>query len=380
LSLDSRAKAILLGASNSWFPVMLSALSVPTQVDRLAQLLQQHVALFDSVEVERDIKVLRSVGVLKPFASYEDAQVWEALQNKRRGDGDEDQQPTDLREPEWQVFSSPDPARNSRDFQLRIVDVPKGYKKHFDKVVLAERLREVRALVGFTRIGSPGDFNDPDELPSQRLAPLCRTLPKWVPASEVRGEGVFVQFSEDKVQKWLRKHKLLEAEFLEAHKRWRAVRNLEPAAGFPGLRFVLLHSFAHALIRQLSLECGYTTASIRERIYSRNVGEDRQPMAGVLIYTAASDSEGTLGGLVGLGEPKALGRHLDQALEALRLCASDPLCSEHHPGRDSLTLHGAACHACLFAPETSCERGNKYLDRSVLVATVDDRDITPFFE
>jgi hypothetical protein len=373
------ARAILLGASNSWFPVMLSALSVPTQVDRLAQLLQQHSALFDAVESPQNVKLLKDVGVLKPFAAFTDEQVWEALQKKRQGGAEPDAQPTDLREPEWQVFSNPDPARNGRDFQLRVADTPKGYKKHFEKVVLAERLREVRALVGFTRVGSPGDFNDPEELPPERLAPLTRGQPRWVPASDVRGEGIFVQFAEPAVQKWAKRNKGLEAEFFEAHKRWRGVRNLEPEAGFPGLRFVLLHSFAHALIRQLSLECGYTTASLRERIFSRNPGEDREPMAGVLIYTAASDSEGTLGGLVSLGEPKSLGRHLDQALEAIRLCASDPLCSEHHPYRDSLTLHGAACHACLFAPETSCERGNKYLDRSVLVATV-DRDKAAFFE
>jgi hypothetical protein len=198
-----------------------------------------------------------------------------------------------------------------------------------------------------------------------------------VPTSEVRGEGVFLQFSEDAVQKWLKKNKGLEGEFFEAHKRWRQVRGLEAEANFPGLRFVLLHSFAHALIRQLSLECGYTTASIRERIYFRNASE-QEPMAGVLIYTAATDSEGTLGGLVSLGEPRTLSRHLEQALEGLRLCASDPLCSEHHPYRDSLTLHGAACHACLFAPETSCERGNKYLDRSVLVPTV-EREKAAFF-
>ena len=102
-------------------------------------------------------------------------------------------------------------------------------------------------------------------------------------------------------------------------------------------------------------------------------------MAGILLYTAAPDSEGTLGGLVSLGEPKILGRHLDQALESIRLCASDPLCAEHHPYRDSLSLHGAACHACLFLPETSCERGNKYLDRSVLVNTV-AKDSLAFFQ
>src|SRR2546430_288343 len=97
-------------------------------------------------------------------------------------------------------------------------------------------------------------------------------------------------------------------------------------------------------------------------------------MAGVLIYTAALDSEGTLGGLVSLGEPATLERHLDQALDAMRLCASDPLCAEHHPYCDGLTLHAAACHACLFAPETSCERGNKYLDRATLVPTVESSD------
>jgi hypothetical protein len=128
----------------------------------------------------------------------------------------------------------------------------------------------------------------------------------------------------------------------------------------------------------LAVECGYTTASIRERIYSRNPG-DQGPMAGVLIYTAAPDSQGTLGGLVSLGEPDSLGRHLDQALEGVRLCASDPLCAEHHP-RESLTLHAAACHACLFAPETSCERGNKYLDRAVLVGTVQRSDLAFFNE
>ncbi len=132
---------------------------------------------------------------------------------------------------------------------------------------------------------------------------------------------------------------------------------------------MLLHSFAHALIRQLAVECGYTTASLRERIYSRNP-DDGPEMAGVLIYTAAPDSEGTLGGLVSLGLPQTLERHLDQALDGMRLCASDPLCAEHHPYHGGHTLHAAACHACLFAPETSCERGNKYLDRAVLVPTV----------
>jgi hypothetical protein len=261
---------------------------------------------------------------------------------------------------------------------MRRVDPPRAYGTVLEKVILAERLREVRSLVGFTRIESPGDYTEVGDFPRDQRVPLSRKAPKWVPTSEVRGEGVFLQFNEGAIEAWGKKAKEREGEFFEAHRRWRKNRGLEPDDGFPTMRYVLLHSLGHALIRQFAVECGYTAASIRERIYSRPPGGDGGPMAGVLLYTAAPDSEGTLGGLVALGEPKALGRHLDQALEAMRLCASDPLCAEHHPIKVGLTLHGAACHACLFLPETSCERGNKYLDRSVLVSTVASNDLAFF--
>lgn len=106
--------------------------------------------------------------------------------------------------------------------------------------------------------------------------------------------------------------------------------------------------------------------SIRERIYCLAPGEEHGPMAGILLYTAASDSEGTLGGLVQL---TSLGRQIHQALEALKICGSDPLCSEHPPTGDGRGIHGASCHACLFAPETPCEKGNRYLDRNTLFET-----------
>jgi hypothetical protein len=122
-------------------------------------------------------------------------------------------------------------------------------------------------------------------------------------------------------------------------------------------------------MRQISLECGYTAASVRERLYCRTAGQEYGPMAGILIYTAASDSEGTLGGLVQLGQPVTLGRQIQNALESIRICGSDPLCAEHSPVPDGRAIHGACCHACLFAPETSCEKGNRFLDRSTLVGT-----------
>jgi hypothetical protein len=366
---EGRQRAILLGASNSWFPIMLSVLSIPTTTDKLGQLVEWNWIELQECESAREVKLKRKL--LKGLHAYTDEQVWEAvLRRKETGGGDEDES-RDLREPEWAVFSDPDPSLNNRDFRLRVVEPPKTYRKVIKKVVLAERLREVRALTGFTRIESPGDYTEIGDFPPEQRVSLSRSAPKWVPTSEIRGEGVFLQFAEDAIQAWVAKVQEREGEFFEAHRRWRQNRGLKPDDHFPTMRYVLLHSLAHALIRQFAVECGYTTASIRERIYSRPPGGDEEPMAGILLYTAAPDSEGTLGGLVALGEPKSLGRHLDQALDAMTLCASDPLCAEHHPMKNGLTLHGAACHACLFLPETSCERGNKYLDRSALVSTVE---------
>jgi hypothetical protein len=370
--------AILQGASNSWFGVMLSALSIPHSTDKLSQLVAEHWVKLEKAKSLATLQAFREIGQLKEFSKYTDAEVWQAVEKHRSGGESESAEPSNLKTPEWLVFSNPNPSYNSRDFRLKVVSPPEGYTGFFDKIVLAEKLREVRALVGFTRLESAGDFDTPNELPPDQRAPLSRKAPTWVPASEIRGEGIFFQFSETALKKWEAKHRAYDEEFLKAHRRWREARKLKPDGGYPGIRFVLLHTFAHALIRQLSIECGYTTASLRERIYC-NTPEDDLPMAGVLIYTAAPDSEGTLGGLCALGRPDRLGSHLDDALDMMRLCASDPLCAEHHPSSEGTTLHGAACHACTFLPETSCERGNKYLDRSVLVATLDRTDLA-FFE
>jgi len=159
----------------------------------------------------------------------------------------------------------------------------------------------------------------------------------------VRGEELFLRLSEKGVADWLAKGRSLEAQFFGAHRRWREQRGLDPSLGFPSLRYILLHSLAHALIRQFSIECGYAAASLRERIYSSTPDEE-QAMAGILIYTAAPVSEGTLGGLVTLGETANLEQHLDQALECLEICSSDPLCEETQPEQACMSLHGAACH------------------------------------
>ena len=168
-------------------------------------------------------------------------------------------------------------------------------------------------MIGFARLDAVGELTDPDQQVLVQAAPLSRRSTDWVPATELRGEGLFLRFDEQAISEWeslpeLREH--TEA-FLAAHISWREKRGIQNARdNFPGMRYVLLHSFSHAFMRQLSLEAGYSAASLKERIYARSEMFPGGPMAGVLIYTAAPDSEGTLGGLIGLGEDEESIYHL----------------------------------------------------------------------
>jgi len=371
---ELHVRAILLGASNLWFPFVLNTISIPTTADKLANLVAENWGELSRVEKVDELAYMEKWGKLKAFAEYALADLWDAIsKRKSRETSSENDEHPNLLTPEWAAFTTPASQSQTPDFRLKSVNPPSKYKDVFSQVVLVERLREVRALAGFTRIDSPGEMAESDEEEIQAVSPISRKKPNWIPAIEVRGEGIFLQFRESEILRWLAQPavKQWEAMFFQAHIEWRKNRMIEnPEANFPGLRYVLLHSFSHALMRQFAMECGYTQASIRERIYSNNPGQPGDPMAGILLYTSAPDSEGTLGGLVSLGDPHNLERHIDSALEACGLCASDPTCAEHMPGYGASTVHAAACHSCLFSPETSCERGNRYLDRSVLVSTV----------
>ena len=367
------ARTILLGASNSWFPMVMSALSLPPRAqDKLALLItEQWIALKEipSLEVARYVTAPSRMPALVDFTAE---QIWAAIDARKQGGNEPKEVETDLKIAEWDVFTQNPAPSPTKDFRVTRVPPPAGFDKFFEETILVELVREVRALLAFTRIESKGDFADADFEDDGRQTPLSRQSPTWLPVSEVRGEGIFLRLKEEALQSWEQRPEVkeLEREFFQAHRGWRRLRKLNPPdAGFPSIRFVLLHSLSHALMRQIALECGYTAASVRERLYCRTVGQEHGPMAGILIYTAASDSEGTLGGLVQLGQPVTLGRQVQHALESMRICGSDPLCSEHAPVSDGRGIHGACCHACLFAPETSCERGNRYLDRTTLVGT-----------
>ena len=384
---DEQMQTVTLGASNAWFAVNMSVLSIPTAAGKLALLVEQNFATFKDVPT-KDVfsyvyNALRSQGQLPEFSLFSIDEIWQEIERHKSKSKDDSDTETDLKTPEYKLLMAADKANNSTNFVLRPTSAPTGYEQFLVKTVLVERLREVKALVGFTRLDAPEPFDEQAlESPIQQ-APLSRHNLDWTLATEVRGEGIFLEFREGALTEWLtRKSAILKKfdnEGLKVHRQWREARKYsDPAANYKGLRFLLLHSFAHALMRQLALECGYAAASLSERIYSRDPEESGGAMAGVLIYTSTSDSEGTLGGLVSLGEPGQLGRHIAQALEAMEICSSDPLCAEHETSLDETTLHWAACHACLFSPETSCESGNRYLDRSILVPTMHEAERTFF--
>ena len=375
---DEAPRTINLGATNGWFAVSLSVLAIPQTGDPVEQIVVDGWKFFEKCMSKQHLEpifdTLKLGGMLPGLERFGLDQVWSAIEKYRSGDDAQDQD--DLKAPEWEVLSSDNPPKDYPHFMSEKVGVPSGFSDLIDRVLRLERLREVNALLGFTRVEAPDEGTGEQAAPR---APLCQNAPDWVPASEVHGEGIFLKFRSDALEKWAKKDsvKELDRKLQLGHRGWRLKRNLDPDQGYPGVRYLMLHTLAHLLIRELALECGYNAASIRERVYADV--EDGRDQAGFLIYTAAADSDGTLGGLVDLGKPANLGPIINQALRRARVCASDPLCSEHDPGKDQ-SLHGAACHACSFVAETSCECGNRFLDRSLVVPTLETPDAAFFMD
>ena len=248
----------------------------------------------------------------------------------------------------------------------------KEYDMPFIKdIVLIHHVREVQALIGFSRI-------DPVDSSAMRNGSLNFVSVKdsetrWYPGYNVYGEGIFIEFDEEAIDKWRNGNKWL-MERVE-------LINKNYANSFFGSqrprkitsKFLLLHTVSHLLIKQLSFECGYNVASLKERIYCSEAS-DGYVMSGILIYTASGDSEGTLGGLVRQGRPDTFPRVYKRAIESAVSCSNDPVCSlSSGQGRDSLNL--AACYSCALLPETCCEEFNVFLDRAVMVGTVKERNM-----
>jgi hypothetical protein len=198
---------------------------------------------------------------------------------------------------------------------------------------------------------------------------------RWLPGNSTKGEGIFIVFDEKKLTTWsnFKNVKTRTQKIQNRLNELRRQRDLDSREITPTL--ILIHTFAHVLIRQMSFECGYDASSMRERLYIHS--DDSDTMNGVLIYTASGDSEGTLGGLVRQGEPDRLDKTLQAAIVNASICSSDPLCIESD-GQGLYTLNISACHACCLLPETSCEEGNLLLDRGLLIGTPEDEALGYF--
>lgn len=362
-------RLIVLGASNMWFGITATALHLPHGQGIEEQVLQHWDILGAQPSVDLVRALLGGMPALRGLRDHSPEDVWAVIERIRAVQQPlSDAQPVDILDAEWEAFSRPTTLNKDDDFHAVPEPVPGAYGKLLDQVVLVKRLREVQALLGFTRISAP----ERRDLQPANLVPLGAGELSWVPAAERRGEGIFLQLHEAALASWAQRvhdHPRIEA-LRRAYATWLRNRDRPADPDFPIPRYVLLHTLSHLLIRQASLDCGYSSASIRERIY---IGTPGNPTAGLLLSTAASDSEGTLGGLVALGEQKWLGVLLQGALADAMSCSSDPLCADRVPVPPSDALHAAACHACLFASETTCEAGNRWLDRAVLVDLTGDK-------
>ena len=360
----SPVRAMVLGASNQWFSLLVKSLYIPSLGSELAALVEKHWdKLFKVTSPEILSFALDGMPELAALRTHDAAAIWVEIQARRKADEDLPEEPVDLTAREFEALSDPTKARRDNDFTADIVPTPPAWASLISRVVRLSRLRETKAMVGFTRVDAP-DWGEPD---SSQRAPLSRAELEWVPAATTHGEGIFLVLQANVVTAWesAAASSAHMGQLRAAHARWRSNRNMVggPEDHWPGDRYLLLHTLSHLLVREIALECGYSSASITERIYS-NVKRNE---AGILLYTAASDSEGTLGGLVRLADAQQMDRLLRAAFANARRCSSDPLCAEHAPLPTEDTLHGAACHACVFASETTCERGNRFLDRRLIV-------------
>lgn len=354
-------RTVQRGASNVWFPAVRSAISIPPYSEFLAKLVTMRADTFSHPDALTDRGTLAIEGLVKEFKGRftVDELRSEIKRQFHNADSQEETDDDRLREQEFQALIAGRADQPDTDFVAETMPVPSSYHNWIHAVRKVTRLREVRALYGFSRL-MPSNQESPDI----KLAALFPEDNKqsWLPAVETLGEGVFIALNRDQLDKWAatdfaaaRKHQL-------QHNINLAAKQRKQDAPMVDIVRVLLHTLAHVMIDQLALDAGYPASSIRERLYS---GEGA---AGILLYTASSDSAGSLGGVAAQAHPERLTQALDEGLRRLEWCSADPVCIESTgAGTDGRNL--AACHCCVLIPETSCELFNSYLDRGLLYGT-----------
>lgn len=374
-------RLLIRHASHAYFPVVERAISIPDHDEELRKRVD---AIWDDFlsaaesreDIQRERKKQRVARALEGFSNED---VWAECQRRHLG-GEGDRR--GLKEVELATFlSAQDELGEDRPqgtfYARRLPLSPErtGPARLLERVVLVHRLREVVAQVGFTRFEPPAPVIDADTDLGARIASLAVDT-RWLPATENRGEGIFLALQPEKVRKWLEGAgvKQRASAFYGGIQMFSKSPTPLERVMQRYMPYVLIHSLSHLLLTAITLECGYSAASVRERIY---VDDNAYAL---LLYTGTPDAEGTLGGLVHVG--RRLDRFLEMALELGRLCSNDPVCAQHAPDapHEERRLHGASCHGCLLIAEPSCERRNELLDRALVVPTVDCRDAAFFGE
>lgn len=369
-------RVVLRGATNVWFADTRSSIFIPTDNEQTTKkILAVLDSFFESVnarrvngELDRSfIYMLADAKNIDRDALY-DAFVCRAAEIDGIPQANEEMSEDEYRLAEYKVLikNSGGDAQHfhSRNFPISCYDPI--ISKYFQSISLVHKLQETRAFVGFSRA-------EPKDMPISERKKLLRLGDgNWLPAIQVQGEGIFFEFNKEALEDWaaqpavISRLKNLQDAFKQSRFGANAVSDLRP-------EFVLIHTFAHLLINQLSFECGYGSSSIRERIYCEKTTNEHG-MYGVLIYTASGDSEGSLGGLVRQGAKGHIEDTIRDAVRNAAWCSSDPVCIQSlGQGPESCNL--AACHNCALLPETCCECGNRLLDRGTVVGTLDNKTI-----
>lgn len=373
-------RLLIRSASNAYFPQLLSVISLPERDAVVRRAVDAAWSYLEAVETLDELKYeLKKAKVREALEGITDDEVFAELQARRVG-APQQEKKVKIAELETLIAAKEEIGEDRPEGVFYARSLPRAFWDRpwmtpIERVVLVHRLREVVAEVGFTRFEAAAPDADGELDIDVRRASLAREV-TWLPAIENKGEGIFLQFSQDGIARWLAKPAVQKRgqDLLLGFIEW---KKEHPGANrtFPDLTYLMLHSFSHLLVTAVALKCGYPSSSIRERIYAiPGLGY------GVLLYTGSSDAEGTLGGLVQVG--RRIHESVQEALELGMLCSNDPVCAQHNPtsGHECRFLHGAACHGCVLISETSCEQQNDFLDRALVVPTVQNHAAEIFSE
>lgn len=231
------------------------------------------------------------------------------------------------------------------------------------KVSAIYKLTTVTAQLSYQRKPHPSKNSNPDEFDDEyNFIPIgyededVEPHKIWYPAYKGVGEGIFITSDENPFDYAYGLDETIE--------KWKTY-NISAFSDRPETEnplFIWWHTLSHAIIKSLSLSCGYSSASLRERVYL----DEESEQGGILIYNTSPSDDSGMGGLVDLVfDEIEFKKVLRNAMNTLLVCSNDPLCSSVE--LEDGAYNGSACHNCLLISETSCEHSNQLLDRNFFI-------------